>query len=102
MRLERGFYAYIHAYTHTNTAARRREALAARPARIAYNNYRALGGDGCAIGDGVIPLSCAHLDGARQVTLEGVLHSMSDVATQWYGSDEVVDRWLGPALAELK
>ena len=63
--------------------------------------------DGEAEGDGVIPVGCAHLPGALQLTLDGVLHSINEAGTtlpteRWYGSEKVVDRWLEPTLAELK
>ena len=62
-------------------------------------NYKALSGDGTAAGDGVIPVAVAHLEGARQLTLENVLHSINEAGTtlptdRWYGSEAVVDRWL--------
>ena len=67
----------------------------------------ALSGDGEAMGDGVIPVGCAHLAGARQVTLDGVLHSINEAGTalpteRWYGSENIVDSWLEPTLAELR
>ena len=76
-------------------------------ARVAFTNYQALAGDGEAEGDGVIPVGCAHLPGALQLTLDGVLHSINEAGTtlpteRWYGSESVVDRWLEPTLAELK
>ena len=75
-------------------------------ARVAYANYVAVAGDGYALGDGVIPVGCAHLEGAEQVTLDGVLHSINEAGTtlptdRWYGSEAVVDRWLGPALEKM-
>ena len=84
--------------------ARRGEGSAAR---VAFTNYQALSGDGEAIGDGVIPVGCAHLPGALQLTLDGVLHSINEAGTtlpteRWYGSEKVVDRWLEPALAEVR
>ena len=68
-------------------------------ARVAFVNYQALSGDGTVAGDGVIPVAVAHLDGARQLTLENVLHSINEAGTtlptdRWYGSEAVVDRWL--------
>jgi len=76
-------------------------------ARVAYTNYLALAGDGEALGDGVIPVGCAHLPGARQLTLDGVLHSINEAGTtlpteRWYGSEKIVDLWLEPTMAELK
>lgn len=42
----------------------------------------------------------AHLEGAEQVTLEGVFHSV-DKPDEWYGSEGVVDRWLAAVAQEL-
>ena len=55
----------------------------------------------------MIPVGCAHLPGALQLTLDGVLHSINEAGTtlpteRWYGSENVVDRWLDPVLAELR
>eukprot|EP00962_Isochrysis_galbana_P019519 scaffold5687_cov132-Isochrysis_galbana.AAC.1 len=44
--------------------ARRGEGSAGR---VAFSNYLALSGDGGAMGDGVIPVAVAHLEGATQV-----------------------------------
>ena len=78
-------------------------------ARVAYTNYLALGGEGeGVVGDGVIPVSCAHLqgEGVEQITLEGVLHSINEAGTalpteRWYGSEKVLDRWWQPALEKV-
>ena len=83
--------------------ARRGEGSAAR---VAFANYLALTGDGRALGDGVIPVGCAHLPGAKQITLEGVVHSINEAGTtmptdRWYGSEGVIDRWLEPALEKM-
>ena len=47
-----------------------------------------------------MPLVSAHLEGAEQVTLEGVFHSV-DKPDEWYGAEEVVDRWLATVAQEL-
>lgn len=79
-----------------------------RPAAYAASSYSTLvGGDGDGvIGDAVVPLSVALLDGAQHVELPGVWHSVSRVGTfdeasgvLWYGSEEVVDAWLEPLCA---
>jgi len=75
-------------------------------ARVAYTNYNALMGDGEALGDGVIPIECAHLAQAEQITLDGVLHSINEAGTtlpteRWYGSEKVIDRWMQPTLDKL-
>ncbi|KAG7342477.1 PGAP1-like protein [Nitzschia inconspicua] len=68
---------------------------------FAYNSYEAVCGNGTTIGDGVVPYSAAHLDGAVQLDLKGVLHSIN-APDNWYGSSQVIDRWHEPMLQELK
>jgi pimeloyl-ACP methyl ester carboxylesterase len=84
---------------------RARATAEAGPVKYATTSYGALLGQAeGVIGDAVVPLDCALLDGATQLVLDGVWHSMSKVGTfdeasnvVWYGSDAVVDWWL-PAL----
>jgi pimeloyl-ACP methyl ester carboxylesterase len=57
-----------------------------------FNSYRLTAGDGFAWGDGVVPLSAAHLDGATNITLDEVFHSPRP-ARLWYGSESVVAKW---------
>eukprot|EP00466_Bigelowiella_natans_P001745 jgi/Bigna1/140348/aug1.55_g15056 len=64
-----------------------------KSAKAAFAAYHQVCGKGDVFGDGVIPLEAAHLPGARQVTLDGVWHSI-DKADSWYGSDGNIDRWL--------
>ena len=58
-------------------------------------------GDSAGVGDGVVPLSAAHLDDADlQITL-ACSHSInvpgtSDPTDDWYGAERNVDAWLGP------
>lgn len=52
-------------------------------------------------GDACVPLISAHLEGAEQITLEGVYHSV-DTPEAWYGAEEVVDSWLGAVMKELR
>ena len=49
------------------------------------------------VGDGVVPLSHAHLEGAEQITLEGCFHSIQ--SDKWYGGDSVIDCWLPQVLS---
>lgn len=58
-------------------------------------------GVGDVVGDCVVPLEWALLEGAEQVVLEGVFHSMSKIGSYeergevpWYGAEAVVDTWL--------
>lgn len=63
------------------------------PEREAAISYERLVGRGEVVGDGIVALGSAHLEGATQVTLPGVRHSIG-TPTQWYGAEEVIDRWL--------
>lgn len=48
-------------------------------------------------GDGVVPEVSAHLEGALNISLEGVYHSpvgADDAARPWYGSPAVVKEWV--------
>jgi hypothetical protein len=59
---------------------------------FAYNSYEAVCGDGEQIGDGVVPMISGHLDGAVQINLDGIFHSINE-PDKWYGSDSVIDDW---------
>lgn len=64
---------------------------------FASNSYRQVTGrmDGVEeAGDGVVPLSTAHLDGATQITIPEAWHSIQAPSNNWYGgSDKIVDKW---------
>ncbi len=49
-----------------------------------------------AVGDGLVPLDCAHLPGARQITFDDVPHG--HMGKGWYGDDAALDRWWPIAL----
>ena len=73
--------------------------------RVAYTSYEAVSGRGDIIGDGVVPFEWSQLDGARQIKLDGVLHSINEAGTtiptdRWYGSDGIIDAWLPTVLEE--
>lgn len=57
-----------------------------------FNSYKMTAGSGTLWGDGVVPVSAAHLDGARNIVLEDVQHSPRKNAL-WYGSHSVVKEW---------
>ena len=57
-----------------------------------YNSYAITSGTGTCWGDGITPISAAHLPGADNHVLEGVYHSPQPGVT-WYGSAEVVPQW---------
>jgi hypothetical protein len=67
---------------------------------FAFNSYESVCGDGTTIGDGVVPQCSAHLDGAIQLNLEGVLHSIN-APDSWYGSIGVIDSWHGTMMEQL-
>lgn len=79
------------------------------PPSYAFNSYEQVCGEGSTVGDAVVPLQSAFLDGADCMELPGVFHSMSRLGTYseaseypWYGSSQVVDRWLSPLVSKLK
>ena len=57
-----------------------------------------VGKDTAALGDGIVPTNAVHLPGAEQLTFDDVRHG--HVGRNWYGADEVVDRWW-PRAVEL-
>ncbi|MFZ4667026.1 MAG: esterase/lipase family protein [Prochlorotrichaceae cyanobacterium] len=61
-------------------------------ANLAYNSYDLTCGQGASWGDGITPVEAAHLKGAINLTLEGVVHSPGS-AQSWYGSETIVAQW---------
>lgn len=48
-------------------------------------------------GDGVVPEVSAHLDGALNISIDGIYHSpvgSDDALRPWYGSPVVVEKWI--------
>ncbi|KAK9829466.1 hypothetical protein WJX72_006040 [[Myrmecia] bisecta] len=71
--------------------------------RVVGAGYQSVCGDAEVWGDGVVPLPAAHLEGAKQLTLDGVYHSPLGAleavedgkpGRPWYGSTGVLDQWL--------
>ncbi len=60
---------------------------------LAYNSYKLTLGSGLTWGDGITPIESAHLEGANNITLEGVGHAPNN-KYPWYGSIEVAQQWL--------
>ncbi|CAL8463623.1 g3157 [Coccomyxa elongata] len=60
--------------------------------------YQQVCGEAEVWGDGITPLPAAHLQGAEQITLDGVYHSPlgagADGSRPWYGSPRVIERWI--------
>lgn len=64
---------------------------------LAYSSYQQTCGIGNCWGDGITPIEAAHLEGAINLTLEGVLHSPRRRG-MWYGSPAAMQAWM-PHLA---
>ncbi len=60
---------------------------------LAYNSYKLTCGVGNCWGDGITPIEAAHLEGAINLTLDGVLHSPRREGV-WYGSSEPMQAWV--------
>lgn len=59
---------------------------------LAYSSYKLTCGQGDCWGDGITPITAAHLEGAKNIVIEGVKHSPR-TAGIWYGSPEVLPAW---------
>jgi hypothetical protein len=47
-------------------------------------------------GDGVVPELSAHLEGAENLSFEGVYHSPVGASDErpWYGTSKILDQWV--------
>ena len=59
---------------------------------FAHSSYELTIGQGNCWGDGIIPIAAAHLEGAKNLTLDSVLHSPRP-GKLWYGSGAIVPMW---------
>jgi hypothetical protein len=50
-----------------------------------------------AAGDGLVPSAAVHLPGAEQITFEDARHG--HIGSNWYGADQMIDRWWPRAVA---
>ncbi|KAJ7950643.1 GPI inositol-deacylase PGAP1-like protein [Quillaja saponaria] len=72
-------------------------------ARFVGQGYKQVCGQADVWGDGVVPEVSAHLEGALNISLDGVYHSpvgSDDELRPWYGSPAVVDNWIQHLLNE--
>ncbi|GFH56075.1 hypothetical protein CTEN210_12551 [Chaetoceros tenuissimus] len=80
---------------------------------VAFHGYKLVSGTGNMIGDGIVPLEWTKLEGAKHISLEGVFHSICNIEAKksaeihelnhkWYGSENVVDRWLPEIMKDLE
>ncbi|XP_022719926.1 uncharacterized protein LOC111277775 [Durio zibethinus] len=66
-------------------------------ARFVGQGYKQVCGQADVWGDGVVPEVSAHLEGALNISLDGVYHSpvgSDDISRPWYGSPAVVEQWI--------
>lgn len=66
-------------------------------ARFVGQGYKQVCGKADVWGDGVVPEVTAHLEGALNITYDGVYHSpvgSDDFSRPWYGSPAIVDQWI--------
>ncbi len=59
---------------------------------LAYSSYKLTCGQGDCWGDGITPIPAAHLDGAKNLIIDGATHSPKG-DRPWYGSPELLDQW---------
>ncbi|WOL17404.1 hypothetical protein Cni_G26196 [Canna indica] len=77
-----------------------RSPLAAAPslrARFIGQGYKQVCGQADVWGDGVVPEVSAHLEGALNISFDGVYHSpvgSDDTLRPWYGSPSVLEKWV--------
>jgi triacylglycerol esterase/lipase EstA (alpha/beta hydrolase family) len=62
-----------------------------------YNSYQLTCGTGACWGDGITPITAAHLPDAKNLVFENVFHSPKP-AIAWYGTPHIVGQWV-PYLA---
>lgn len=70
-------------------------------ARFVGQGYKQVCGRADVWGDGVVPEVSAHLEGALNISLDGVYHSpvgSDDVSRPWYGSPDVLKNWVNHLL----
>ncbi|BFG21333.1 hypothetical protein CerSpe_076070 [Prunus speciosa] len=66
-------------------------------ARFVGQGYKQVCGQADVWGDGVVPEVSAHLEGALNISLDGVYHSpvgSDDILRPWYGSPAIVEQWI--------
>lgn len=62
------------------------------PTWFAYSSYELTCGKGNTWGDGITPIEAAHLEGAENLVLDGVIHSPRRDRL-WYGSPQILKTW---------
>tara|TARA_Y100001968_G_scaffold8810_1_gene7489 strand:+ start:2129 stop:2830 length:702 start_codon:yes stop_codon:yes gene_type:complete len=65
--------------------------------RLSKPSYRALNGNGDAIGDGLVPIDSALLIGSKHIVIKETAHGKA-FGKDWYGSKNKVEEWLNKSL----
>jgi len=60
---------------------------------LAFSSYKLTCGNGNTWGDGITPIEAAHLSGANNLIIEGVMHSPRSPQI-WYGSPGSMENWV--------
>jgi len=87
--------------TAVMTVSKATVGVATLQARFIGQGYKQVCGRADVWGDGVVPEVSAHLEGALNISLDGVYHSpvgSDDLSRPWYGSPEVVKKWINHLL----
>lgn len=63
-----------------------------------YRGLQPVTVDGPIVGDGLVPLDCTDLPGARRLILSSTVHGQLSFRP-WYGSSDAVDQWWPEAVA---
>ena len=59
---------------------------------LAHSSYKLTCGKGNTWGDGITPIEAAHLEGAKNLLIEGAMHSPRS-SKPWYGSSTFLPMW---------
>ncbi|GKV47581.1 hypothetical protein SLEP1_g54472 [Rubroshorea leprosula] len=83
--------------TNFNSESNSESSAVTLRSRFVGQGYKQVCGEADVWGDGVVPEVSAHLEGALNISLDGVYHSpvgSDDVLRPWYGSPAVVEQWI--------
>jgi hypothetical protein len=90
------FFSEHVAYTAVAGKAVKGDPTGTKQQRRAYRLYRDMSGNGHDLGDGIVPVTSALLEGAHPIELDGVAH-FTGFRRAWYGDRDVVSRWWCPS-----
>ncbi|GAB4839495.1 hypothetical protein Ancab_029019 [Ancistrocladus abbreviatus] len=91
----------LHQAIGINEMAMSTSSTATLGTRFIGQGYKQVCGRADVWGDGVVPEVSAHLEGALNITLDGVYHSpvgSDDLSRPWYGCPTIVKKWVNHLL----